>query len=88
MITDDEVFDGLRSHLDRFWPDRPHEEFVWTLGPIGESLPRFRVRRRVPRPALDMQRRRQRRTARLSLLRLVERGGKIRVGLEDRDQVV
>jgi hypothetical protein len=48
VITDDEVFDGIRSHLDRVWPDRPHEEFVWTLGPIGQSLPRFRVRRIAP----------------------------------------
>lgn len=48
MITDEEVFDGERSHLDRFWPDRPHEGFVWTLGSIGESLPRFRIRRVAP----------------------------------------
>jgi hypothetical protein len=48
VITDEEVFDGIRSHLARFWPDRPQEEFVWTLGPIGASLPRFRVRRVAP----------------------------------------
>jgi hypothetical protein len=48
LITDDETFDGIRSHLDRFWPDRPHEEFVWTLGPITQALPRFRVRRIAP----------------------------------------
>lgn len=47
-MIDDEVFDGVRCHLDRFWPDRPHEEFVWTLGPIGETLPRLRVRRIAP----------------------------------------
>jgi hypothetical protein len=48
LITDEEVFEGERSHLDKFWPDRPHEEFVWMLGPIGQSLPRFRVRRIAP----------------------------------------
>lgn len=44
----EDVFGALRSHLERFWPDRPHEEFEWTVGPIGESLPRFRVRRVAP----------------------------------------
>jgi len=53
MITDEEVFNGIRSHLDRFWPDRPHEEFVWTLGPIGQSLPHFRVRRVAPAERRD-----------------------------------
>ena len=48
MLPDDEVFQGVRSHLDRFWPDHPHGEFVWALGPISESYPRFRVRRIVP----------------------------------------
>jgi hypothetical protein len=48
LITDKEVFEGERSHLDGFWPGRVHEEFVWTLGPIGQSLPRFRVRRIAP----------------------------------------
>lgn len=53
MITDEEVFEGERSHLDAFWRDRPHEEFVWTLGPIGQSLPRFRVRRVAPAQRRD-----------------------------------
>lgn len=53
MITDEEVFEGERSHLDEFWPDRSHEEFVWTLGPIGQSLPRFRVRRIAPAERRD-----------------------------------
>jgi hypothetical protein len=53
LITDDEVFEGERSHLDEFWPDRSHEEFVWTLGPIGQSLPRFRVRRIAPAERRD-----------------------------------
>jgi hypothetical protein len=48
LIADKEVFEGERSHLDGFWPDRVHEEFVWTLSPIGRSLPRFRVRRIAP----------------------------------------
>ena len=48
LITDDEVFEGERSHLDGFWPGRVHQEFVWTLGPIAQSLPRFRVRRIAP----------------------------------------
>jgi hypothetical protein len=53
LITDEEVFEGERSHLDGFWPDRSHEEFVWTLGPIGRSLPRFRVRRIAPAERRD-----------------------------------
>ena len=53
MITNKEVFEGERSHLDEFWPDRVHEEFVWTLGPIGQSLPRFRVRRIAPAERRD-----------------------------------
>lgn len=48
MITDENVFDGIRSHLDRFWPGRSQEEFVWTLGDIGKGLPGFRVRRIAP----------------------------------------
>jgi hypothetical protein len=53
LITDEEVFEGERSHLDRFWPDRSHEEFVWTLGPIRQSLPRFRVRCVAPAQRRD-----------------------------------
>jgi suppressor of fused protein SUFU len=48
VITDEEVFEGEQSHIETFWPDRPHEDFIWTLGPTGESLPRFRVRRIAP----------------------------------------
>ena len=44
----DEVAAGERAHVEQFWPDRVHEEFIWTLGPIGEVLPRFRVRRVAP----------------------------------------
>lgn len=42
---DDAVCEAIRSHLETFWRERRQEEFVWTLGPIGRSLPRFRVRR-------------------------------------------
>jgi hypothetical protein len=37
-----------RSHIGEFWPDREHEEFVWTLGPSRATLPAFRVRRIAP----------------------------------------
>lgn len=50
---DKAVSAALRSHLERFWPERPHEEFEWTIGPIGESLPRFRVRRIAARSARE-----------------------------------
>jgi hypothetical protein len=53
VITDEEVFEGERSHLNGFWPDRPHEELVWTLGPIMQTLPRFRVRRIAPAERRD-----------------------------------
>ena len=46
-MIDDEEINRQQSHLDRFWPDRPHEEFAWALGPISESLPRCRVSTRV-----------------------------------------
>lgn len=45
LPPDENVYGGERSHLDSFWPGRRHEEFVWTLGPITKTLPRFRVRR-------------------------------------------
>jgi hypothetical protein len=46
--SDQGVYQRIRAHLDRFWPGHPHEEFVWTLGPIGMTLPRFTVRRIAP----------------------------------------
>lgn len=49
-----DVFGAVRSHLERIWPDRPHEEFEWTLGPISRSLPRFRVRRIAASAARDV----------------------------------
>lgn len=48
MTSDDEVFSTIRAHLNQFWPDRPHEEFVWTKGPINQKFPHFRVRRIKP----------------------------------------
>jgi hypothetical protein len=48
MITDEEVYEGERAHIDGFWPGRPSKDFEWTLGPIGERLPSFRVRRVAP----------------------------------------
>ena len=49
----EDVFAAIRSHLELFWPERPHEEFEWTVGPIGESLPRFRVRRIAARSSRE-----------------------------------
>jgi hypothetical protein len=48
MIDAEEVRDAVRRHLERVWPDHPQEEFSWTLGPIEERLPGFRVRRVTP----------------------------------------
>lgn len=48
MVGGEDVRDAVRHHLEGFWPDHPQEEFVWTLGPIGERLPEFRVRRIAP----------------------------------------
>lgn len=48
MVSDSDVYAAIREHLSGFWPGRDQEEFVWTLGPIGRTLPRFRVRRVGP----------------------------------------
>lgn len=53
MQIPEAVSDGFRTHLNRFWPDRPHEEFEWTLGPIRETLPSFRVDRVSPTTTSD-----------------------------------
>jgi hypothetical protein len=47
------VYSAERAHLDRWWPDNGSQDFVWTIGPIGERLPRFRVRRIAPREPVD-----------------------------------
>ena len=44
-MTASQVSDAVREHLERQWPDRSHEVFVWNLGPTRERFPRFRVRR-------------------------------------------
>lgn len=48
-VTDDAV----HLHYANFWPDRHHEEFTWTAGPIGGRLPTFRVLRVAPRERGD-----------------------------------
>jgi Suppressor of fused protein (SUFU) len=48
VLTDEEVFEGERTHLDGFWPARSYEELVWMIGPIARLLPRFRVRQIAP----------------------------------------
>lgn len=52
-MPNEKVYEGIRAHLSDFWPDRAHEEFVWTLGPIGRKFPRFRVRRIAPAKVTD-----------------------------------
>lgn len=47
------VNDAEREHIASFWPRRKQEEFVWTLGPISERLPNFRVRRVAPKDRSD-----------------------------------
>jgi hypothetical protein len=42
------VYDGLRAHLNRFWPRNEKEEFTWDIGPIRSVLPDFRVVRIAP----------------------------------------
>lgn len=44
---------AIREHLKRFWPERFHEEFTWTLGPVQGSLPGFRVVRVAPQSKSD-----------------------------------
>lgn len=48
------MYAALREHVDAFWPDRPSEEFVWSLGPMAEEFPRFRIRRIAPVDAGDV----------------------------------
>lgn len=48
MTAQEDVRLAVRRHLMDFWPDRPHEEFEWTTGPVEERLPGFRVRRIAP----------------------------------------
>jgi hypothetical protein len=48
-----EISDAERAHVSRFWQGRKQEEFVWTLGPIGQRMPQFRVRRVAPKIRSD-----------------------------------
>lgn len=41
--------EATRKHLEEFFPDSGLEYFSWTLGPIGQVLPEFRVCRIAPR---------------------------------------
>lgn len=43
-----QVYRALFSHIDRHWPTEEKSDFIWDLGPIKETLPRFRVRRIAP----------------------------------------
>jgi Suppressor of fused protein (SUFU) len=47
------VYERERKHLKGFWPDREHEEFTWTLGPIAARMPHFRVCRVAPTSGND-----------------------------------
>lgn len=49
MIDANQSRHAVRHHFQRFWKGRAQEEFAWTLGPIEENLPGFRVRRVAPR---------------------------------------
>lgn len=40
--------EALRRHLESSWPDRHHDEFRWTPGPIEQALPGFVVHRFSP----------------------------------------
>lgn len=51
MASDDSVEHDLHAldlHLREYFPDRAMEDFRWTLGPIEQVLPHFRVRRIAP----------------------------------------
>jgi Suppressor of fused protein (SUFU) len=48
VVTASDTDDAVRRHYQNSWPDRDHEEFEWTAGPIGNRLPTFRVRRIAP----------------------------------------
>ena len=40
--------EAVRKHFATYWRGHEQEDFVWTLGPIAERLPGFRVRRIAP----------------------------------------
>lgn len=47
MTTRDQVYDAERAHVSGFIGGNP-EDFTWTLGPIGDRIPDFRVLRYAP----------------------------------------
>lgn len=53
MVGAEDLRDAVRRHLDGFWPEHPQEEFAWTIGPVEERLPGFRVRRIAPVKSTD-----------------------------------
>ena len=44
------TYEALGDHLGRVWPGHSAREFTWGVGPIGRSLPHFRVMRLEPPP--------------------------------------
>ena len=46
----DEIYAALTSHVRSFFSGHEISDFVWTLGPIQQKLPRFRVLRVAPGP--------------------------------------
>lgn len=40
--------DQVHRHLEHFWPTAAKEHFVWTVGPIGWTVPTFSVMRLAP----------------------------------------
>lgn len=42
-VSPSRMHQHLNEHLARFWPDRKREEFRWSIGRIGQTLPDFRV---------------------------------------------
>ncbi|MFD4698205.1 suppressor of fused domain protein [Streptomyces niveus] len=53
MSHSEVLHEALRRHLTASWPDRHHDEFRWTLGPIGKVIPDFAVDRVSPLGAGD-----------------------------------
>ena len=45
---DRERFAGVERHYGAWFPNQRFDEFTWDLGPVGERLPGFRVRRITP----------------------------------------
>ena len=50
----DDVCGALEEHIRRFFPGRSIEVFTWTVGPIREQNPHFRVLRVAPASSADV----------------------------------